>query len=203
MNKRTSTKHTKHSNTEQQDEETDGEVIQTYIEERMTSPILRGSTSPPPSADSLSDMNSFGGVFLTPVKITPRPLKCQLKPDLINKSAENDSPPPKSRERLLTISQLAKNDRGYTSLDYTTLPRYKHPWIKDKQTTLPEGRHFQWTTSTCRSEGSTKRRMLGGSAAAAGSMHTRLSHLCERVIAGPILSLQIVELPTSQGDTNP
>ena len=135
---------------------------------RVSSPILRGSRSPPALGEPLSELCGSGGSIFAPVKIKPQPLKCQLVPAPTTQDAHT------SREGLMAIEEVT-GLAGTGKEDNTT----------STQAGVLEQMPFPLQHTRCRTASNATNNL--------GSMHKRLLWLCEHYVAGPVVSLHIVE----------
>jgi hypothetical protein len=160
-------------------EQTDGgKVSQSYIEERVTSPILRGSMSPtsPLGESVLEYCGRFGGPVLAPAKFALSPLGCKLTPA----TAEVPGPSQQTaacQEGLVSISEVGSLVGGRNSGSGSeNVPATEQNVRLSFEPELGQrGRGIRRHLTSYR------------------SMHQRLSHLSKRQILGPVISLQVVE----------
>ncbi|CAI8031983.1 Trafficking protein particle complex subunit 9, partial [Geodia barretti] len=171
-------------------EETDGgKTSRSYIEQRVTSPILTSCPkSPTQNGESLLEYcGKFGGPVFAPLKITPCPFRCKLVPlpaEDVTSAALTSSSQART-DKLLPISEAGEIVKKEARLSHQESPSLL---AKKEQISLAAS-----SPGLVRRERGTRRHLNSYS-----SMHKRLSHLCKRQVSGPVLSLQVVESRTSR-----
>ena len=171
-------------------EETDGgKTSRSYIEQRVTSPILTSCPkSPTQNGESLLEYcGKFGGPVFAPLKITPCPFRCKLVPlpaEDVTSAALTSSSQART-DKLLPISEAGEIVKKEARLSHQESPSLL---AKKEQISLAAS-----SPGLVRRERGTRRHLISYS-----SMHKRLSHLCKRQVSGPVLSLQVVESRTSR-----
>ena len=171
-------------------EETDGgRVSKSYVEQRVTSPILKSPKSP--TGESLLEYcGKYGGPVFAPLRIQPSPLRCKLArwpAEDVTNTPLTSSPQTKS-DKLLPISEAGE-----------IVKEEIRKLIRDSPSLQEKKEKFTPTSSLTSSPGFVRReRGIRRHLTSYTSMHKRLSHLCKRQISGPVLSLQVVESRTSR-----
>jgi hypothetical protein len=172
-------------------EETDGgKVSKSYIEQRVTSPILTSCPkSPTHTGESLLEYCGKFGPGFAPLKITPCPFRCKLVPSPAEDvtSAALTSSSQARTEKLLTISEA-----GEIVKKEVRLLHQESPSLLAKKEQLSQISLAGSSPGLVRRERGIRRHLISYS-----SVHKRLSHLCKRQVSGPVLSLQVVESRTS------